>query len=89
MSPGNSLHTQFITWALLFSGKEEMEKVDKHQKIGLPGKPEYNTRDPMAHHAEMSEAFGNDPTEQLLYAIEQSRREFKTESQLIDKAFGA
>ena len=62
--------------------------MDKHQKIGLPGKPEYNTRDPIFYD-QLAEAFGNNPEEQRIFATEYSGREFKTESQLIDKAFGA
>lgn len=88
MSSGDKLHCSIITWALLFSGKEEKGKVDKQLKIGLPGKPDYDTREPIFY-AKLAEAFGNNPEEQRIFAIEYSRREFKTESQLIDKAFGA
>lgn len=57
-------------------------------KIGLPGSYEPKRTDSMAHHSQVSKAFGNDPTEQILYEIEASSKEFKTTDQKVKEVFG-
>ncbi len=57
-------------------------------KIGLPGSYEANRTDPMAHHVQVSEAFRNNPTKQILNEIETPSNEFKTTDQKVKEVFG-
>lgn len=57
-------------------------------KIGLPGSYEPKRTDSLAHHSQISEAFGLDTTKQILSETQSLSNEYKTTDQKIKDVFG-